>query len=184
MKIQFSPEIGRARDEYSALRKTVALQLDSARQKWNDLSIKQIDEATTKEEVMAAFKSAPWGTSARTHAMEKLAEVCSTKQELLEAYEESRGRRFWDDEHPVLLKFEAIVRSEIDSATSLDEAEAVYWSALGPVGSAYGASGVHQEALKKLLSLCTTVEMLQDIVLDEYILDTWEYFWVNSIGVR
>jgi hypothetical protein len=163
MKIQFSPEIKKAREAYLAVRKAAALQIDSAHQEWNDLSVKQTDAAITKEEAMLAFKAAPWGMSAKMYALEKLAAVCETKKDLLEVYEKSSGRRLRNDKHPALLKFQAIIRLEIDSVTSIDEAAAVYWSALEAVGSSYGASGVHKEAFEKLLSLCTTVEMLEGL---------------------
>ena len=163
MKIQFSPEIVKAREAYLAVRKSVAKQLDSALQEWHNLSIKQIDEATTKNEALLAFRAAPWKTSAKAYALKKLAEVCNTKEELLDAYKKSRGRRFWYEKNPAFIKLKAVIGLEVDKATHIDEAESSFWNVLEVVDGAYCGEGMQNEAFKKWLSFCTTVEMLENL---------------------
>jgi hypothetical protein len=154
MNIQYKPEIKGARDHYYSIPKSAKEEKAAARERGSDLSIQEISCATTLEEVIAAFRAAPWGMPAKECALAKWAELCTTIEDLVEAYDAS-CRRFSDFCNPVLEKWEALSCIEVHTATTLEEAEEAYFSS--PYRALWKTRDyAKMRAFKKWLSLCST----------------------------
>lgn len=163
-KIIYSPKVAIARDEYLEVIARMKKEKSDALERWNDLSVKDVDRATTLVEAKKAFNGAPWGAPAKKYALKKWAELCATGEDLKEIYEVSRGRfGVWHEDNPALERWINWSGERVESASSFEEASMAFKSA--PQQGLYDeeARDVRCEAFSKWLSFCLTLDDLERI---------------------
>lgn len=159
-KIVFSPEIAEARAEYFEIIARAKNEKWDALMRWNDLSIKEIDLAATQEDVLIAFRAAPWGAPAKEYALAKWVGFCTAAREVEAARKIFSGRANVYRWGPLLKRWVVLSDVEIQRASTFGEAGQAFVDA-PPYGTYQDeVTNIRQKAFSKWLSFCVTLDDL------------------------
>lgn len=156
-----SAPINKARSVYEAVLKRHKKEKKVAQKAWSDACVAEIESITTIEQAEAAFKAAPWGTSAKRKVLRVWARLCKTRGDFIRA-RSAAGRRFEDRTNPVDSRWEAMGRAMLRHADTPEKVVEVARFCYGLGRNYIFHARVNRKAFDKWIAFYPTREKLED----------------------
>lgn len=121
----------------------------AAFERWQELSLIEIENAKTLEEIKSAYERAPDGGVVKDLALRKWIDLCTSVDEIYYLYDNLFGSAETDS--AILWTWNELSLAEVKRAETFEEAKNAYEASPDDTEA-------HVAAIKKLIELCETVE--------------------------